>query len=557
MRKLNGFVLLMTIIVAIALTGCGSSGNQPVPPPSGSFSNSNLNGTYLMSFSGYDVSNGYGSFFSVLGSITANGSGGITGGTIDIDDPALGSALGTNYVFTRVATSGTYNITSDGRGTGNISVGINGATVEFGLDFVLTSNSHGLISRFDQSGSGSGSIDLQSINVSQNNLAGSYAFGFSGVDSSVENPLATVGSFTLDSSGNITSGQQDFGDNGNSRGLKNLSVSGAVLTGIPGSSQLKTNGFGTLHFDVWAIDPNHLKFIETDSVAYMEGDALLSTGYTSLPSGPLVLTLSGEDLAEGPFAAGGLLTSDGMSQITSGLEDVNDEGLVTEAPNVTGNFSSNGARSLLTLNGIYNGNLYGNTLASASYTFAAYPYNGGAFLLEVDNGAGSTLGISNGNLYVQSATSIDTSQGYGLNLSGDNGNGEVDSIAEFTTSGNALNGLYDANNLGYLVSDANLGAGTYSVASNGRGTASFPSLQTNGNSFINALNLTFYVLDSSTVVFLETDPNQLSIGSFQLQNASSVSPLAQPSAAVRPQFTIVHPMFAAHGSFRLQPASKN
>jgi hypothetical protein len=542
------------IFALCALAGCGSSSDQPTPPPGGNFTNNNLNGTYVVSFSGYDTSNGYGSYFSVLGSITANGSGGFTSGTVDIDDPALGAKLrGGSYAFTHLSTSGTYNVTSDGRGTGNISVSINGTNVQFGLDFVLTSSAHGSISRFDNYGSGSGSIDLQSANLAQSNLAGSYAFGFNGVDSTVFNSLSTIGAFTLDENGQVISGQQDFGDNGDSRGLRNLPISGSVLIGSPGSSQLTTSafGFGTLHFDVWAIDPTHLKFIETDSVGYIEGDAIASTGHTSFPSGPLVLALSGEDVSEGPFAAGGLLMSDGTSQITSGLEDINDQGIVAEAPSVTGSFSSNGPRTVVTLNGIYNGILTNNTLGAASYTFAAYPYDGGAFLLEADNGVGSTFGISGGNLYVQNATSIEASQGYGLNLSGVNGNGEVDSIAQFTTSGSAMSGLYDANNLGYLVTGANLGTGSYSINSSGRGSFSFPSLQVNANSYIPALNATLYVLDSSSALLLETDSSQLSTGTIQLQNPSNGSSTAQLSAA-RPRFSVVNPMLAAHGSIRLK-----
>jgi hypothetical protein len=239
------------------------------------------------------------------------------------------------------------------------------------------------------------------------------------------------------------------------------------------------------------------------------------------------------------------------------MEDVNDEGLVAQAPQVMGSFTTSGARTLLTLNSIYNGNLYGNMLAAANYTFAVYPYNGGAFLLEVDNGGGSTFGISNGTLYAQSATTIDSSQGYGLNLSGANGNGEVDSIAEFTTSGNTMNGLYDANNLGYLITDARLGTGTYSVASNGRGTASFPTLQTNGNSFINALNLTFYVVDSSTAIFLETDAGQLSIGAFQLQADGTGETAVQSAVTEHPQFPLIRPVFANHRSFQPQPDTKH
>jgi hypothetical protein len=206
---------------------------------------------------------------------------------------------------------------------------------------------------------------------------------------------------------------------------------------------------------------------------------------------------------------------------------------------------------VMTLNGIYNGILTNNTLGAASYTFAAYPYDGGAFLLEADNGAGSTFGISGGNLYVQKATSIETSQGYGLNLSGVNGNGEVDSIAQATISGSTVSGLYDANNLGYLVTGANLGTGNYSIGANGRGSLSFPSLQINGNSYISALNSMLYVLDSSTAMLLETDSSQLSIGTIQLQNASGGSSMTQLSTA-QPRFTIVNPVLPAHGSAHLK-----
>lgn len=85
--------------------------------------------------------------------------------------------------------------------------------------------------------------------------------------------------------------------------------------------------------------------------------------------------------------------------------------------------------------------------------------------------------ISWGNVYVQSATTVAASQGDGLNLSDINSNGEVDLIAEFTTSGTTTSGLYDVNNFGSLISDYGLGNGNYSVSSNGRGTAQFPSLQ--------------------------------------------------------------------------------
>lgn len=546
-------ITLCILPLVLVLTGCGggsgSGNNNNVlpPPPNGAFNSSTLSGTYVFSFSGTDARQAGTSFFAMAGSLTANGVGNFTGGTIDISDPALGLQLNAGSVFTRLPITGNYTVTNDGRGSAVLTVTIDGQPVQFGLDFVLTSSSHGLISRFDANGTASGAIDLQSSSVTQSALQGSYAFALYGVDSTLSNALATVGAFTLDANGNVTAGLQDFNENGNSSNLQALSVSGTVTGAAPGpgAAQLTTTaeGFGSLQFDVWVVDSTHLIFIETDSTAYVEGDAFVSTGQTSFPSGALVFTLSGEDSANGPFVAGGLLTSNGSGQITGGLEDVNDQGDVAQAPNVTGSFTSGGTgRTVLTLNGIYNGSFANNAAGTGDYTFAAYPYNRGVLLLEIDNGGGSAAGISGGNIYVQSATTVASPDGYGLNLSGANTGGAVDWIAEFVASDNNLTGLYDANNLGALVTDSNLGGGSYAVSPNGRGTAQFPSLQTGTGSVISALDFTFYVVNSSTTVLIETDGMQVATGAFELQSASSAALTGQARrAVVRPRsFAVSH-----------------
>lgn len=517
--------LAMAFGAAAALTGCGGSQSQPdnppAPPPGATFSDSTLNGTYVVSFSGTDISGGYESFFAVAGTLTANGAGAIASGTLDLIDPALGSTFGTGYTFSRLPVSGSYSVTADGRGRGTISVTVNGNPVTMGIDFALASASHGLISRFDSGGSGT--LDATS-GVSQSALGGSYAFGLDGVDATVQNYLSAAGAVMLDANGNISSGVQDFSDNGNATNLQALSLQGSITAGAPGTAQLTTgaSAFGTLHFDVWPIDPTHLKLIETDSTAFLAGDAYVSTGHTTFPSGQLVFTFSGEDTEQGPFASGGVFTSDGVSQITAGLEDVNDEGDVAESPSVGGSFTSSGPRTSLTLNGIYNGYLEGNTPFTGNYTFAAYPFNGGVVLLETDNGGGNSLGISGGDAFVQSATSLNSAAGYALNLSGTNSDGEADMVAEFTTSGSTLSGIYDANNLGLLVLDASLGSnGVYSAAASGTGTAQFPQLQTTGNSYLGALDFTYYVVDGSSAILLETDPVQTATGVLLLQGGSS------------------------------------
>ena len=515
--------LLFTTLI---LEGCGSSQsapyNPPAAPPSGAFGNSSLDGTYVVSFSGTDTSGGNVGFFALAGTLTANGSGTFTAGTVDLIDPALGGTLGTSYTLTHLAASGTYDITADGRGSGSISMTINGTPIQMGIDFVLTSRAHGLITRFDSSGSGSGTLD-EAPGASQSSLAGSYAVSLGGLDATMGGYLNSVGAVTLDTNGNVTAGIEDFSDNGDATNLQALPVQGSLTVGTPGSAALTTSAasFGTLHFDAWVIDATHIKLIETDSTAYLTGDAFVSTGQTAFPSGPLVFSISGEDTAQAPFFAGGILTSDGSSRITGGLEDVNDAGAVAQSPSVTGSFTSSGPRTALTLNGIYNGYLAGSSPASGNYTFAAYPYAGGIALLEIDNGGGTSLGISGGDAFIQTATSLNSTQGYALDLSGGNDAGEVDLIAELTPLGAGPDGIYDVNNLGLLIFDASLGGGVYAGNPDGTGTIRFPGLQTTDNSYIGALDLTYFVIDGSSALFLETDSDQTATGTLLLQTGSS------------------------------------
>ena len=553
MSARNAIVLLLALSTLLFLAGCGSSSNKSTPPPTGGFTASNFNGTYVFSFSGTDVTSSStassASFFAVVGTLSANGSGGLTA-IMDINDPELAAAVNaTTNVFTGVTGSGNYKVTSDGRGTGTVTVSVNGTSVPLGIDFVLSSRSGGLITRFDQFGTGSGSFDLQTSGITQIKLVGSYSFGVNGIDST-GNPLGAVGSITLDASGNAT-GTEDLNDNGSSSNLTALALASpsALTVGSPSGVLNLTASAGLLSsftFDAWVIDASHIKLIETDSTAVLAGDAFVSTGQTSFPSGALAFTMSGGSSTIGPFVTGGLLTSDGNSAITGGLEDVNAGGSIANSPSVTGSFISASGRTELTLSGIYN--IVGTAVVTGTFSFAAYPYNGGVELLENDS-AGAGDGTLGGAAYPQTSTSLAASQGYGLNLSGadlsSGSESEVDMIAEFSTdSSGGLSGLYDANNEGLLVSDKSLGNGaTYANNSNGRGSIAFPNLQTNSNSLIGSIGLTFYAVNSTTLVFIETDSNgQVASGVLEQQSSAGSSSAASPHIAVaRPLF---HPHVA-------------
>ena len=141
--------------------------------------------------------------YAIVGSFTADGSGGIKGGTVDINDPEFGQFPNT------AVSAGTYTVGVDGRGTTTLA-----NSSAFGpvtLDFVLEDSSHGLVTEFDSTASGSGTLDVQTSGTSP---AGTYAFSFSGYSSSSGNPFATVGNFAVGAGGSVT-GLEDFNDGRN------------------------------------------------------------------------------------------------------------------------------------------------------------------------------------------------------------------------------------------------------------------------------------------------------------------------------------------------------
>ncbi len=501
--------MTLAAISGLALaTGCGSNSGSI----GNGFSNSDLRGTYVVSISGKDVNTATGNAvpFAIVGSITANGSGGIPAGTLDINDP------GNTGVNLGQTVSGTYGITPDGRGAGTLKTAVG----SFGIDFVLTSGSHGLITRFDANGTGSGTLDLQG-SASQSSLA-SLAFSLSGADPG-GNLFGTVGALTLDSSGSVNAGTQDFNDDGSSSGSlagpeSLVAPSFLVLTeGTNGTAQFTSN-FGSFGFDVWVIDSTHLKLIENDTQSsgfILAGDAF--TQQTSFPAGQLVFTLAGLDSSKGPFVAGGYATATSNGGLSNGVEDYNDAGTADRQTSVAGNCTAFVAgRCQLAVTGFSNG------IAHPVFGFAAYPSSGGILLLEDDS-----LGLAQGTAYAQSATTFTTPAGYGLNLSGVNANpnfeaawSEVDDIAQFNATGigASMTGTLDENDLTTLVPDAPL-TGNYIPQAVANGSGSI-SVTANGT-LIGGLSLVYYVVDGSTVLFIENDSSQVAVGVFQAQTSGS------------------------------------
>jgi hypothetical protein len=306
-------------------------------------------------------------------------------------------------------------------------------------------------------------------------------------------------------------------------------------TGAPGTALFNT-GFGSLAFDVWAIDSTHLKLIETDtSGRTLSGDAF--TQQTSFTAGQLVFTLSGLDSSfTSPVVAGGYVTTDAQGDLSNGLEDFNDDGnIINTVQDFGGSCTTfTAGRCQLTLPAFSNG-------VAQAFQFAAYPSSGGVQLLEIDG-----HGLMQGVAYAQTATSFAASEGYGLNLTGVNSNGEVDDIAQFdagppgtssTTTAN-MTGVLDENDLGSPQTPVNL-SGIYvpDSAATGRGSITVSNINTQ----YGALNLEYYVVDDSTIVFIEGDSGQVALGTFQLQGASSAASASAAQSHISVMRSIVRP----------------
>ncbi|MGB2603040.1 MAG: hypothetical protein WBC78_05570 [Candidatus Sulfotelmatobacter sp.] len=535
----NAFVLLLALCALSFLAACGGGGGtitNPVPPPSGGFSNSDLNGTYVFSVSGTDAA---GAPYAIVGTFTANGSGGITGGTLDINDADTTVFTTGPIAGTTIRSGGSYGVSVDGRGTAKLPTSTPFGTIQ--LDFVLEDSSDGLVTEFDNNGTGSGTLDLQSSGTTP---SGTYAFSFSGVAvaNNSTTSLAAAGNFTLGSGGAISAGLEDL--NGGGIPYPSNTLTGKVVLGpsTTPATTLSATGFqanAALTFDVYAIDATHLKFIETDAFATLSGDAYSQTT-TTVPTGTLAFTLAGG--VSGPIAVGGFIVTDGAGNITTASsEDVNNVGTVSASPlSFSGTYAAAGTgRSTLSLGGGFvGGSLY-----------AAYPSSGGLLLIEIDGSGGMMAGAA----YPQSSTTFAASQGYGLNLSGQNGGAttgsaaEVDDIAEFTaaSSGATVTGIIDENSAVPMQAfDVPLTGNYQAPDSNGRGLISATAANNSTSTLNGALNLTFYTVDGTTFPFIELDAGQVSTGVFVMQS----TPGASAAIAKAHIMFVSHPLIRSHAN---------
>jgi hypothetical protein len=492
------------------------------------YSDASLTGPFSFSY----VGNNALGYYAVAGSFVADGNGNITSGIADSNGFLGGPSGG-------IAFTGTYQVSGDGRGTAVISAGPGGSTNNQ-LAFVLTTNQHGYLTRFDKQSTGTGYIDQQNLNdltTSPSIMNGPYVFELQGSDATFQQ-LAAAGRFTANGAGTIpaTATVVDFNDNGTVTANDNtLHGTYKFDTANPntgrGTMTLTSTAIGALNFAFYTVDNTHFRLIETDTTDYLAGDmysgAPAPFGPGNLVKGNYAFTVGGTS-ATGGYAEGGVLTSDGTGMITAGVLDTNNAGVyTTTAATTTGTttpaqavgpcpYTSNTTNSRI--------DLTIGTGTTCTTIFSAYPTNAGSVLLmELDSAA-----VATGTAYQQTAVALTKgSLAFGLGAQGVfysspvNYGQDLDASVNFlTTVGNV--GFIDINNYNAVypsdpINTAVTGSTTPTQIGTadstfGRGTATLSGQNPNVT-----FGLVYYVVSPSMSLLLGSDTTRTNAGNLGLQ----------------------------------------
>src|SRR5713226_3066858 len=489
--------LSATLLLALTMAACGGSGSftPPPPPGTGPFSNASLSGSYAFTMTGNDP----GGFFMRAGSLVADGKGSFTG----IED--VNSALA---LVTANPVTGTYSIGGDGRGT----LTLNRAGVITTYRLTVVSNTQALIIQNDSSVTASGNLTAQNTAAFNAGLGGDYAFDFSGISAGL-NPLSIVGAFTANT-GLFQNFETDMNDGGTiTQGvISSGSFSSVDPTTGRGTASIVTT-LGTLNFAFYIVSATKAVFMNTNSAPAVSG-----TISTQQP--PLGGFVSGAFLNDYSFLISGSSTTggigdagrfhaDGVSMISAGVLDENDDGQVTPQPGglyFTGSFTN--------LDLFCRGTITLSTTPAATFVFYLISPQS-AVMQETDSSI-----VSNGSIQTQTGrpfTNASLKSHFALNMTGTglglNG-GRFDLIGDlaFDGAGN-ITGAEFTNDQSTVIIPASAGlTGTYSLAANGRGTM---TLMLGGGT---TLHLAIYVTDASTVYLQGTDPGAVIVGIASNQN---------------------------------------
>jgi uncharacterized repeat protein (TIGR01451 family) len=305
----------------------------------GSGNESILNGQYAFLLQGGGAVAGYTAF---IGSFTADGSGHIAGGLLDVNrtsGPVTGLSI--------LSAGSSYSVGADNRGCltlANSSGGV--AAFRFTLG-ALDGSKHatqGQIVRFDDNtGAGArlqGSLMKQDPTAFANLAVGNYVFGYQGVQSAGAR-LAAVGVYSADGAGHLTNFDTDAID-GQGNSVSNFTTGSGTYSfdaSTGRGTSTVTNG-STSNTVFYAVNSTEFFSMTTDALGpnlpILSGlnQKQTATSYTqtSLDNNAYVYGLTAYDPSTGDDLVAVSQVQFTTNGVDTGEQDVNDGGTVTTQP---------------------------------------------------------------------------------------------------------------------------------------------------------------------------------------------------------------------------------
>jgi hypothetical protein len=403
--KFRQLSLLSLAIALYLISGCGGSGYSASggpPPPTTNV----LNGQYAFVLSGFDTSAHQ---IGIAGSITADGMGHITGGSIDVNDNQVISSSSS-------ALAGSYTFDSNSRGTITLTNTVGSVTNPLSFAFTLKADgSIGNLIGIDANGFIiSGTMQKQDATAfSLAKIAGDFAFE---LDSRGPSQNTLLGRFTLSSSGTTTNVVLDLavagvGPTGPATGgtvAATFAAAGPNGSGR-GTVSLTDNANVARSFVYYVVAAGTSLVMEMDQTGSVQ---TVYTGVASKQSTPFssssvntaasVFALSGFDtVSPNDLSAVGVLTVTN-SNTASLLWDADDVGLVSPQIALAGQavvFDPNTGRGTIAVTGGHANGLFDNTVFYLTTS-------GNGFLLDAT--AGTNNRALAGRLQVQTGTFTQT-----------------------------------------------------------------------------------------------------------------------------------------------------
>ncbi len=434
-------------------------------------------GTYTVTASAPSASNSAG--FSLTN--TAGPAAAITATSGTPQSATFGAAFAAPLVVTVVdagsnpVSGATVTFTAPSTGaSGTFAGGVNTATTNaegVATSAVFTANST-VGGPYTVSAAVTGVVATASFSLTNTGIP--FSFYMSGAENNnPQNFYSLAGAITVDGSGNVIAGEQDYNDAATniSPQPSGDSITGGTLTVDPttglGTLTLITNNTllgqsGTETLGVQFVNSKHALIVEFDGAATSSGSMDQQT-IDGTPSGYYAFTFSGVDSSELSLVVGGVFQVSGTS-VENGLSDVDDfgAGTVTEGNAFSGTIAAPDAYGRGSITGTDLGT--GQTLTLNYYVVGPEALR----FIDMDN-FDSGIGLAFG----QGANPSFTKASVGSSVFGVEGNFAAPTYAAagmFTTvsSAGTFSGVAEDDEQGAILSDTAI-SGTYTVASSGYG----------------------------------------------------------------------------------------